>query len=452
MILLPYLLALLTGYLLLEKLTPKDSQPLSLSLKLVLGFGLGLGICGSLTFLTFFILRKFYPAAIIMTNLTFLIFLISTSHRQRICAEWITIFSLRKLSWSNVAAGILWSVLAFFYYYIATKHPFGQWDAWGMWNLKTKFLILSENPWRDILQRLHPHTHPDYPLLLPFINVWGMSFLGNYSPLVPFTTSLLFALLTPLLLFTGLKMFIPKPAAFFAATILFTHPYAAFWATAQYADVVLAFYLTAVALVFFTLIRSDSIEHTKLLGIILGLTAFTKNEGLLLVVLFSVITLLSQYLIFKPKEHDTATGSALIRWLIIGCVPVILFKTFLSPSNQDILPQLSVANKELLDPNKFSLIMQSFLKETLDQRWCFVWVFLLILFISNARAFFRRDTLSIAGLLITYFLIVAAVYQSSSMEQLSWWLGSSLRRLYFALLPLSLFLCFYTVWHPADKK
>jgi hypothetical protein len=408
--------------------------------------GTGLGLSAYLTFFSFIVFRKFNPPGIIMINSLALASLLFYADKKKILSDWQSLWKPKPFSWANLGIGVLWISLSFFIYYTATKHPYGQWDAWGMWNLKTKFFITSANPWEDVLHRLSEHTHPDYPLLLPFLNIWGMSFCGHYDFHIPFFTAILFTILTTLAIFNGLKLFIPRPASFLAATIFMANPYAAFWATAQYADIILAFFFTIAIILLWLTLKTQSLDIAKLLAIMLGFAAFTKNEGLLLTLLLVLSTLLSMHL-FKKPSFTIESASWLIRWLIIGCVPVIIFKIFFAPSNADILPFLSLANTELFNAEKLGFIIMSFFKEIIDQRWSYVWIFILILFFSKIRAFFKPDTFIVTATFLVYFLIVAFIYQTAPQEKLSWWIQTSLKRVYFSLLPSIIFLSFYAAWH-----
>src|SRR3989338_7585440 len=104
-------------------------------------------------------------------------------------------------------------------YTLARSHPFGEWDAWALWNMKTKFLILGAGSWENVFQ-LHWHTQPDYPLFMPFLNVWVHAFSRAPLEEIAIATAVLFTVLNGALLLAGLKQYIPPLVAGLASFIL----------------------------------------------------------------------------------------------------------------------------------------------------------------------------------------------------------------------------------------
>ena len=338
MFLLAYFISFLMGFLILHLLT-RNSKKIPFLLIVPLAVGIGLGFSAAVTFLSFLFFNKFNPPAIIcfMLGLLMFLFLLNLFFHQKQNNT-----PIPPVSWDNpplidLAACALWTVLSFVIYFIASKHPFGQWDAWALWNMKTKFLVLSGDSWRSIFDKLHWHTKPDYPLLLPFINVWIHAFSGAPLQQISLTTAVLFAMSCNILLYAGLRQFIKKEIALLASSLLLLHPYYVFCATAQYADILLAFYLLASLIIAMIMLTTKNAGSAVLLGMLLGLLTFIKNEGL--VMMMVLISLLVAYLLWN-KEKDQKSSFQQLQGIFIGLIltiwTTIFFKFLFMPTNQDI--------------------------------------------------------------------------------------------------------------------
>jgi hypothetical protein len=68
--------------------------------------------------------------------------------------------------WSPVDAGSLLLVAA--HGFAATLGPAGEWDFWAIWGLKARVFFEQRGiDWAFLESRLNDFSHPDYPLLLP---------------------------------------------------------------------------------------------------------------------------------------------------------------------------------------------------------------------------------------------------------------------------------------------
>ena len=202
---------------------------------------------------------------------------------------------------------------------------------------KLKFLTLGGAHWRDILTQLHWHTQPDYPLLLPMINVWGGTFTAPYPYTnVAFLTSVIFTLLTVFLLHAALAHCIEKRAAFWAATLCLANPYFIYKATSQYADTVFCYYLLACLIVFMLTLQLKKNNLSLLTGFLLGLLTFTKNEGIAIAVILSA--LLFSFICF---DKDLSAGLKkyltleFLKGMLITGAAAVIFKIFLAPPNRE---------------------------------------------------------------------------------------------------------------------
>ncbi len=450
----PYLISFCLGFLAISFLL-KNTKPISLSLHLLLALGLGLGFSSFITFFSFLFLRQFNALAIVTANLLFLILLIYLNFSSLRSSSLVDQFkkSIKNLKPLDILIACCWLILSGIILFLIQKHPYGEWDAWAMWNLKTKFLLFSQTPWQDILSGLNWHTHPDYPLFLPFVNVWIYSFFANNLFPIPLITSFLFTVSACLLVYAALKHLNLKPAGIFASLLLLSHPYFIFWSTAQYADIVLAYYLLAAFVTMIIMMHLKDHRVAILYGLFLGFLSFIKNEGMVMTGILASVTTL--YLIFD-KTISKKTSWSLIRFMLIGLIvaalPTIIFKVFLAPPNEDILPSLKAVQLNITQAQKFLLIQKTVFNEIIDKRWSFIWLLVILLGILKFPKLFYKENKIISFSIITYIAILIFIYLVNTNIDIHWWLSMSLERLYLQLLPSILFLSFFCYWSDQTTK
>lgn len=425
-----YILAILIGYVTLEILDRKE-RFFALDTKIWMSIGVGLSVCALLTFLTFLLFGSFKPFFIILLPS---LLLITAFALQAVDAKKIlSLLKMPSLTKLQMAVTALFIIAFGLLIAIANQHPYGEWDGWGLWNLKTKFLILSQTPLDDILHKLNYHTHPDYPLMLPFINTWIYAFYQKTLLPIPYTTSILLSISCGMLLYSGLKQFIDKKFAACAGLVLLTNPYYAFLSTAQYADILLAFLLLACFIVLTTAIGRQKTSHLPLLGALSGLLTFVKNEGLVLSVIILTVACLC-LLVQKQKKHVLG----LLAGFAVTAAAGLYFKLFLAPSESDI--QLSF---KALDTQRLIVLKDYLIKEYIDKRWCAVWILASLLILFKLPALKRAECAAMMICLFLYFGFVVYVYASTVHIDLHWWIKFSLRRICMAILPATFYLAFY---------
>ena len=448
MIIIFYLIAFLIGHLTISLLVANRIRLLT-SLRLCLSLGLGLGLCSLLTFLSFLILNKYSPPTIIplyLATIGLLLFINIKTHKRTIKDIFPINSVLKDLRLNHVIALALWGTLIFCIFLIAQRFPFGRWDAWALYNMKTKFLLFSDS-WKDIF-RLHWHTQPGYPLLLSFINTGAYAFTQKTVNSVCLSTAIILSFSCGLLLFASLKQFTKTTVAFIGSTLLLTNPTYLSLSTAQYADILLAFYLLAsIATIILTLKTKDP-GCAILSGLFLGLMTFTKNEGIVFCLVLFGLTCLNIIIFNKNtlKSRFKILGHLLIG-LAATAIFTIVFKLFLAPPNPDIFPaNVSTSNMEFLNIRGLMIVVNFTLKELFHKGWCFIWPLAILMFIINPIKFFKNECKVISAFFICYLLILFFIYLTTINFDLSWRLTNTLQRILFYLLPSVLFLVFFAHW------
>ena len=187
------------------------------------------------------------------------------------------------------------------------KEPHGKWDAWLIWNMHARFLYRSGEAWREVFAGGMEWSHWDYPLLLPLSIVRGWKYSGNDSIYIPAAFALLFTLLTLGLLLCALMFLRRRIQGYLAAMILLGTPLFIMMGASQLADVPLAFFMLTTLVLLFLPARSPGNRSGALVlsGIAAGLCAWTKNEGLLF--------LLIVYLLLAGARIDDRDRTGLVR-------------------------------------------------------------------------------------------------------------------------------------------
>jgi hypothetical protein len=252
---------------------------------------------------------------------------------------------------------------------VVQANPYGDWDAWAIWNLRAKYLAGPGETWRYAVSPLLTLTHPDYPLLTSgFIAHAWRAGGGQPTTTIPIATALLFSgsalalLVASLALLRGPSLGLLAGMVALANTSFLTH------CVSQYADVPLSFYyLATLAAVFLaTGVESQRGLVLALAGFFASLAAWTKDEG----ILFAAVVL-GCYLVV---EWGAGGWKSLLRnfpWLLGGALPGLLavagFKLFLVPAANPMLTQRATdASARVLTAQRWVTLMQAIFSEAVD--------------------------------------------------------------------------------------
>lgn len=126
---------------------------------------------------------------------------------------------------------------------LAQSDPYGAFDAYAIWNLRTKYLPGPGDTWTYAFSPLLGLQHPDYPLLISgFVaQLWKFSG-GETSTLIPVLSAAVFAASVVALLVSALALVRGTGSALLAGLILITASSFLMYSMSQCADVPLSFY------------------------------------------------------------------------------------------------------------------------------------------------------------------------------------------------------------------
>lgn len=440
---LPYLISLLTGYLVICLIFLNEEETIESSLHLFLAGGLGLAISAHLTFYSIVAIGQLSKTTTLIAHILIIAiligFLLKLGRRKRT----IVVKSNSGIKSTICIFSILLGLIPL--YLIANVYPLGGWDAWACWNLKAKFLYLGGKDWKNVFDPLLWGSSPHYPLLLPLINVWGWSFFNLPDFQIPFITSVIFSFLTASLLYSALRPVTKNFVALAAPFLMLSSLFFIKLAGSQYADIVLGYYLLAsiICLVKSQLSRSKS--WVLLSGIFLGILSFSKPEGF--AATFLLVLLGGPYLFIKnnlTKVRKRKSFLAFLAVFFIFALPTALFYLLYAPANQTFINGLVLPShpSNLL---RLQMIVIFLAIELVSNKWNGIWLLLAAgLLISKGRCL-KRPLTFVPLFLIFYTLLVITYYFTNTYFEIGWWLQVTLNRVLFALLPMVIYWVFYSM-------
>ena len=441
-----------SGFLLLYVLWPARPfvrSQLGLTLSLAVGIGLGVSSC------TFFLALVLFGggrhgAAVLDATLLVLVlalsFLVpSTRWMPPRSSAALTAATRPAIRWTLGATLVAaLSAATARVLVVVLQQPHGGWDAWAVWNLRARFLFRGGAQWRDAFAPQLAWSHPDYPLLIPgcVARVW--TYLQADTVLVPISVSLLFGLATVGLTYAALALLRSRTQGLLAAVCLLASTGFARSAAEQYADVPTAYFFLA-TLVLLACHDRFAPAHPGFLvcaGITAGLAAWTKNEGMLfLVVIIVVRTAVIRFarLSLRRQLLPFALGAAPVLAVIF------FFKSAVAPGSELLSEHGWATVAKLTDAARYVQVARTFAEKCIQFGGGAV-ILLLLYRLLVGRTPDRESRRPAAAVGAALVLMVAGFFMVYIVTPygLSWHLTNSLDRLLLQLWPSVIFVTFLT--------
>jgi hypothetical protein len=437
-----------------------------MAINLFLSIGLGLGI-SSLSYWFFLVIYGSYNSFSIMIEIIILIALIAacaiillrSGHKnfenEQCCLNRIEnedILTWKKIPlittgfWMAITCSMLLFIIR------TVTHPHGSWDAWAIWNMRARFLYRCKDHWIYAFSRIYPHS--DYPLLIPanISRVWN--YIGSDNIYTPAIVAFLFTFSTIGLVVSSMIFIKNRNHGYLTGLVLLSIYFFTIQGAGQIADVPFGFFVLSTVVLFFINEKSPekSFGFYFLAGIMAGLSAWTKNEGLL----FVLVILLSHFVVTVFQKGWISYFKE-ITPLLAGLLPLLLitlhFKMRLTVSN-DLVSERnfdSIINL-LLDHKRYFLVSKIYLYYLIKNFLIIIIVFpimFIVLKLSSDKNYKTNSTicfLAIFLLLSGYFMIYII-----SPHNLEWHLKTSMSRLYLQVMPSIIFV-FLTLLNTIEGK
>lgn len=421
-----------------------------LNMRLLLNLSLPIGIGISSVILISFNLLHLSSLQIILIELSLLAFLIFKIKPVK-PIEFENI-ALNKLIYNPVLLFITavylycWLIDAGIFFIDTVSEPNGLWDAWAMWNMKAKFISAAPYSWPDLFQMVNAESfHLDYPLLQTgyIARCWLLN--GNNNVWVPAIISFIFTFCSIGLVSSSVSFFTTKTNGLIAGLILICTPFFMTMGDSQYADNTTGFfYLATIILLSFA--RNGASVKPKLLiiaGITAGLSAWSKNEGLLFITCLFASQLTR--LFFTRRQ----TVLAELKYLFCGMLPILLvvvyYKIAIAPPNDIIHGQGQTTLAKLCDYSRYETVFKWYISQLgTFGRWAVNpwWLFLFGILI-NGISFKENKNGLISNSILLFLMLIGFffIYIITPLD-LVFHLSSSIHRLFFQLFPSFIFLYF----------
>ena len=346
--------------------------------------------------------------------------------------------------------------------FLAVREPHGEWDAWAVYNMKARFLFRAGNDWRDLFREPTGWTSPDYPLLIPAGIAACWTLMRGETVAVPIAFGLLFTIATVGIVYNSVSLLRGRNQGLLAGLILACTPFLIMHGANQYTDVPLGFFLCA-TLALFHLQDMQPEKPTRffeqgflvLAGVMLGLSTWTKNEGLL----FLVAVFVARFAALVPmkglKSYSRQLGS-----IAVGLVPVLLvviyFKFTLAKPNRMLFPPQGPGFFEkLFDTPRYWIVLNAFVTESLVfGRWvvslsaCLLFYLLLI-----GPSIKPKEVTNVVASIIALGIMLIGYFMALVMSplDLTGHIATSLNRVLLQLWP-SFILVFFLVVRTPDQS
>lgn len=347
----------------------------------------------------------------------------------------------------GVAALLVGAITLYFLVMAARTVPHGDYDAQAIWNLRARFIYRLDDAWKDSFSPLiNRNFHMDYPLLIPLSVVGGWNTLGVEVPRVPSLIAMLFLLGMAGILYFSISYLRSSSQAAIAVILLLATPRLLVISTFQTAEVPLMYFFLASASLLALAGRENNQGLFFLAGMMAGLAAWTKNEGLPFLLLMPICTMLVFGIQQARIRILSLLGGMAFPMLIVG-----LFKTLIS-ANNDLFTDngLSSIIAKLFTPTRYVQIAGNLISELVQLGgWP---VSILIVLVAYGWIIGKTRASSVAErafwiLPVLQFIVYMLIYLITPHD-LQWHLKYSTERLLLHLFPLALSAFFLYVKTP----
>jgi len=195
----------------------------------------------------------------------------------------------------------------------ARQSPYGDWNGWSFWNFRTKFIISSSDHWKEVYAHSLQAKHPWF---LPYWLIFCYTMGGMDFNLLALVNSIVSAFLILVVVMVSVyEQTSNKYAVIGAGCWLATIPYFIYHSVGQSADITMGLMIVVNMTWLLRYIKSPDRAKALSLGMLLGMMAFTKDEGIV-----SAFIMLLLMLFTRRKDvlgFFSSSLGTLIPWLIL---------------------------------------------------------------------------------------------------------------------------------------
>ncbi|TXT57290.1 MAG: conserved membrane protein of unknown function [Promethearchaeota archaeon] len=383
-----------------------------------------LGIPSRLSFLFF----------IIPTLLVFILLRIYREFIKELRKITQSLFSL-DLNYIEIICFIFLTIEIIFLFSFWFIEPVHYWDTLCFWDGKAKY-IFFEGDFSFIDWEI---PNLDYPLLVSLNLTYIYSILGQYHYFSKICFIFFFLFLI-LFLYSSLKSLgLSRTYTFLFITLISLVPKIFDLSRTAYGDMPLTFFYTISTILLYCFFKTKKSVYVLLSYILMGFMAWTKNEGLALLVINTFVFLLYNIILGAKKEIPLKSSLKNLGLFFPGYLIYLPWFVFarVHRFKDDYTSNLS----ELFDLNQvFNDLTEIFFYITHSSLTLFiVWIAFISIFLLNIRGIFNKESAFLILMIIFHFLVYLAIYIISPFN-LTWHLRTSLSRELSHIIPIFGFL------------
>ena len=417
----------------------------SIVIKIGIGFALGLALSSSLFFFSMIIgvSPKLYSLIEFWGSLGYAI-LILLNLLPQIKINWkFAIFTWQEfLTTIILLAGSGLLIYAFVLY--SKMHPYGFEDAWSIWNFTARLLYRTNSTAILFNNQIYDPFHPDYPVGLGLNVAWGWFVLGRESTNVPIAIAFYVIASPALMLWGALKKWRGTLPAILGTLVYLMNPNLK-WSVGQMADGLLALYMLAAMIMLYGYLRLSKPGLLLMAGLLSGCSAWIKNEGVLFIGVFLLISAIMMWKQVIPKWN--------IKWIGLGMSLPILIVTvykFSIYTSTEYIRNANFVTAQLIDIQRWQTIGREFLVNFLHYGdWPISIVIILVVYMTLVGLDHseRQSQIWLLLLLLGQFVGYFFIYLITPYD-LNWQLSTSVDRLVSHLFPMLFFWMFIALQPP----
>lgn len=404
----------------------------------ILGASIGLG-AGSLGFLYFFAsLAGLVPSPwlmILFCLMVSVVFIVLVRLRRLVTARPLFPNSrLTRHDWLTLLAGLALMGASVIVTIHALVFPIYEWDAFAIWALKAK--VLAARPVRECTDYFQDATlsysHQDYPLLVPFLMAGVYGAIGEINESAGRIIFPIIYIGFVTLLFGGLRRLLPLRHAAILTAATACVPALLRWSGAGIADPALSLFQLGAVLYLTAWLDRFHTQDIFLAGAFSAAAAFTKNEGLALLILNAFIAI-----VFSIHGADRRRWLTLA-WVAAGAailvLPWFIYRQRLPKTHENYVGHLTIDTISTNAP-RLSLILPAILRQFTDlKQWGPLWLLLPLAASHTSNAFARRSTAAGWSLLLLHLMLYVIIYLITPWDPVMQ-MNASLDRLLLHILP-----------------
>jgi hypothetical protein len=423
---------------------------------LSLSAGLGVGLSSCSYFLWAVVFSPGRPGFVVAESAFYAVLLtalmvMSTLHkRPRQRTQSATDLPMRwwRLVWFGFGVTVVVGLVAALTWMVL--RPYGEWDAFAIWNFHARFIYRAGPHWTDYLT-YDTYGHADYPLMLSGSVARLWTYAGGESTLEPRVLDALFLVATCGLLGSALAILRSRTQGLLAVMVLASTSLFVEKGASQCADVPIGFFFLATGVLLLLFDQSGRRLHlAALAGAATGFAAWTKNEG----TLWLLAILLARFCVV-PRKVGLRAWLRELGMFTLGAAPglccLIYLKLRLAPTNDLIAGQgLGPTLERLLSPGRYLQITGAYLGHALLIGPATIIVLAVYAYLVG-KAPRNEHAAGLASMVIALGLTLAghAVVFLTTPHDLLWHLGA-LDRLLLQLWPPALFALFMWMATPEE--